>query len=269
SGEPNHVGKLGGASVWLSWVAPADGIATFNTRGSAFDTLLAIYTGTSLADLTPVAADEDRGGFLTSQASFNAVAGNAYLIAVDGFAGATGNIVLSWSLDTSTVPFPRIVNQPIGQAAFIGQAVQFEVTVSSATPVTYQWFKGCSPLLGATNTTLLLENIQRSDVGAYRVLVMNASTRVAESLEAALEIGPVPKVISQDKPEDLFPELLAGAGEPSRFVAASLPVGFISVAFGSIQSQTLDNTGATTQPGEPNHCGVPGGASKWLCLRPE
>src|SRR5262249_37266072 len=31
-GETNHVGKVGGRSVWLRWVAPAKGIATFSTR---------------------------------------------------------------------------------------------------------------------------------------------------------------------------------------------------------------------------------------------
>lgn len=42
SGEPRHAGKLGGASVWLKWTAPGNGIATFSTRGSSFDTLLGI-----------------------------------------------------------------------------------------------------------------------------------------------------------------------------------------------------------------------------------
>ena len=38
--------------MWISWVAPADGIATFNTAGSTFDTLLGIYTGGDLGNLT-------------------------------------------------------------------------------------------------------------------------------------------------------------------------------------------------------------------------
>src|ERR1041384_1394526 len=37
SGEPNHGGKHGGASVWLRWIAPTTGIATFHTLGSGFD----------------------------------------------------------------------------------------------------------------------------------------------------------------------------------------------------------------------------------------
>ena len=95
AGEPNHAGKFGSNSVWLKWMAPARGAATFSTRGSAFDTLLAVYTGTSLTNLTLVTADEDRGGFFTSEAAFNAQAGTNYAIAIDGFAGAKGDIVFS------------------------------------------------------------------------------------------------------------------------------------------------------------------------------
>ena len=81
-GEPYHAGKFGSNSVWYVWHAPATGIATFDTRGSTFDTLLGVYTGTSLGSLTLVASDDDRGGYLTSQLRFNAVAGTDYQIAV-------------------------------------------------------------------------------------------------------------------------------------------------------------------------------------------
>ncbi len=262
-GEPNHAGKPGGKSVWLRWIAPASGIATFSTLGSTFDTLLAVYTGTTIASLTAVAADEDRGGFLTSQTAFNAVAGTEYSIAVDGFAGASGNIVLSWSLDTSTVEFPRILNQPVSQSKFIGQDVIFELDVSSPTPEIYQWFRDCLAIVGATNRILIIANVQLADVGNYRVVVRNASTRAAESVSAALEIGPEPEVLSQDKLEDLFNP--PSAQTSAKFAeAASTSSGFLLVSLGTIASQVLNNTTATTSQRETNHCGVLGGASKWL-----
>jgi hypothetical protein len=92
-GEPNHSGKPGGSSVWYTWTAPADGIATFGTTGSTFDTLLAVYQGSVLEGLTPVAVDEDGGGFYTSGTRFNASAGTAYAIAIDGYGGAS--VILS------------------------------------------------------------------------------------------------------------------------------------------------------------------------------
>src|SRR5882672_8505524 len=170
--EPHHVGKLGGRSVWLGWIAPSNGIATFNTRGSSFDTLLAIYTNTSTGSLSSLAADEDSGGFLTSQASFNAVAGVEYLIAVDGFGGASGNIVLRWNLDTRTVPFPRILTQPASLTVTGAVSATFSVTVDG-TNVTYQWFRECRAIEGATNDTLAIASVQVADVGRYHVEVRN------------------------------------------------------------------------------------------------
>ncbi|MFM8337380.1 MAG: PPC domain-containing protein, partial [Opitutaceae bacterium] len=55
AGEPDHAGNPGGRSVWWSWTAPGAGIATISTAGSSFNTVLAVYTGTSLAALSPVA----------------------------------------------------------------------------------------------------------------------------------------------------------------------------------------------------------------------
>src|SRR6266480_926537 len=53
SGEPNHANKPGSHSVWLTWQAPLlGGKAKFDTAGSSFDTLLAVYTGDSVANLS-------------------------------------------------------------------------------------------------------------------------------------------------------------------------------------------------------------------------
>jgi len=85
--EPDSAGDFGGQSVWWSWIAPSSGNATVTTTGSNFDTSLAVYEGASLPRLTRVAANDDLvpGIVRTSQATFRAVAGRAYQIAVDGF----------------------------------------------------------------------------------------------------------------------------------------------------------------------------------------
>src|SRR5207249_1437574 len=46
-GEPNHAGNSGGHSVWWQWKSPVTATVTLDTIGSSFDTLLAVYTGTS------------------------------------------------------------------------------------------------------------------------------------------------------------------------------------------------------------------------------
>ena len=60
-GEPNHYPfTVTGRSVWYNWVAPADGTVTFDTRGSTFDTILAVYTGSNVTGLNLIQNDDDR-----------------------------------------------------------------------------------------------------------------------------------------------------------------------------------------------------------------
>jgi len=104
--------------VWYRWTAPTNGVATFSTVGSSFDTLLAVYTGSSVDALTPVSSDEDDGGFFTSLLQFNARAGTNYAVALDGFSGAQGGFVLSWSLEVTPDALPVITAQPTSIAHF-------------------------------------------------------------------------------------------------------------------------------------------------------
>src|SRR5439155_685200 len=105
AGEPNHAGNAGGKSVWYSWTAPASGQATINTAGSNFDTLLGVYRGTGVSALTLVGSNDDYAGPSgPSQVSFSATSGTTYMVAVDGFSGASGNLSLSWSLNSPVTP---------------------------------------------------------------------------------------------------------------------------------------------------------------------
>jgi len=96
-GEPNHDGDAGGHSVWFRWTASSATTVTFETVGSSFDTILAIYTGTSVSNLAEVASNNDIfPGNEWSRANFTPVAGVSYWVAVDGFGGATGRVYLRW-----------------------------------------------------------------------------------------------------------------------------------------------------------------------------
>ncbi len=102
AGEPNHAGNAGGKSVWWKWVAPLSGQVSLDTHGSTFDTLLAVYTGTSVSALAPVASNDNDGSpNNTSGLFFQATAGVEYEIAVDGYNGASGDITLNYGLNTS------------------------------------------------------------------------------------------------------------------------------------------------------------------------
>ena len=81
-GEPNHAGYAGGRSVWWTWTAPLSGHYAVVLSGP-FNVLLGIYTGTSVSALTTVASAYAITN-ANARATFSAVAGATYEIAVDG-----------------------------------------------------------------------------------------------------------------------------------------------------------------------------------------
>lgn len=90
---------------WATWVCPNNGSYQIDTIGSAFDTGLAIYTGSTLAGLTLVASDNDSGGSSTSKLTFTATAGVTYRIQVGSGTGTTeGAVTLTITGTASAVP---------------------------------------------------------------------------------------------------------------------------------------------------------------------
>jgi hypothetical protein len=71
-GEPNHAARPGGRSIWWRWRAPTSGHAVVSTAGSGFDTLLGVYTGSSVSALVEVGGNDDVSfTATTSQVRFN------------------------------------------------------------------------------------------------------------------------------------------------------------------------------------------------------
>jgi len=122
-GEPMHAGNSGGASVWWTWTAPQAGIYAFDTRGSNFDTLLAVYSGDrsdSMHLLVNVASNDDVDGGRQSAVQFHAQQGDIYHIAVDGYGGATGAVVLNWRMVRVLPSVPGSVTQFADNVVVIG-----------------------------------------------------------------------------------------------------------------------------------------------------
>lgn len=97
--EPLHGGNLGGRSLWFSYQPSEDGTLDLRTRRSGFDTLLGLYTGTKVTELTTIAGNDDLSAETTSGLSriLQAVRGGmTYWIALDGFGGQGGESMLSY-----------------------------------------------------------------------------------------------------------------------------------------------------------------------------
>lgn len=86
---------------------------------------------------------------------------------------------------------PRIIQSPANQTATIGSGISFEVIASGTAPLAYQWFKGGSPIPGATQSTLALPAVSAGDAGDYQVRVGN-SVGSALSAAARLSVTPAP-----------------------------------------------------------------------------
>ena len=94
-GEDFH----GLASAWYSWTPPADGTYKLSTIGSSFDTVLSVFTGTSIESLELVRTnddDPDRGCCSSWVPLVNADSGTTYLIQVTALEETGGPLRLSW-----------------------------------------------------------------------------------------------------------------------------------------------------------------------------
>jgi hypothetical protein len=286
NGEPLHAGKTGGKSVWYTWTPPYDGVATFRTLGSTFDTLLAVYSGTALTNLSFVDADEDRGGFYTSKTFFNAFSGVPYHIAIDGFAGAEGQFLLSWELENTPHLIPIFIVQPVSQTVAPGSTASFSALAVSVCgnghvdcvdpdhypggnipKLDYQWYFYGTAIPGATTNTLTITNVQTSNLGSYSLHV-DTTWHTIESQDAVLQINTtgdgVEEVLAMDKlsDSDVGNALHIGV-PPGGPVVAGRGLLAASIVRGFTGSQIFNTAGSFTGPTEII-CGVVGGSSEWI-----
>jgi hypothetical protein len=108
--------------------------------------------------------------------------------------GATGKCPLG----------PAIALQPANRTATNGGSVTFTVTATGGQPLAYQWTFNTTNLVGATNSTLTLLNVQLSQAGNYAVFVGNAAGSVLSS-NAVLTVLSMPKINGQPQPQLVYP----------------------------------------------------------------
>jgi hypothetical protein len=167
--EPSVCGQQVFKSVWLTWIAPADGVAVFSTVGSAFDTVLSVHTGTSIGSLVEVASDDDAADFHASQVMFNALAGKSYQIRVASPDKAGGDVLLNWQLVATSHPLPIILSSPTNLTALPGAPATLCVQYQSATPMSVQWYRNGQPIPGATSACLQWSQLTLGHLGTYEV----------------------------------------------------------------------------------------------------
>ena len=282
TGEPNHVGNLGGKSVWWTWTAPASGTATIKTDGCAFDTILAVYSGTAVANLTAIAVDDDSGVGNASLVSFNAVGGVVYQIAVDGFDGAAGSIALDVSL-IATPSAPANDNFASGVAisgttatvngSNLGATKQVgEPNHAGNTGGRSVWWRWTAPASGVAvvttegslfDTTLGVYT-GGSVAGLTTIASDNDSGEGARSLVVFNATAGTTYQIAVDGFNGASGNILLGLSLviPPPAPANNNFANRVSIS-GANSSATGTNVGATKEVGEADHAGNSGGRSVW------
>ncbi|TDO30007.1 Ig-like domain-containing protein [Kribbella sp. VKM Ac-2527] len=290
--EPFHGGLLGTASVWYRWTAATAGKVVVETCGSSFDTLLGVYTGLEVGDLSTVAINGDACGS-QSRVEFAAIAGTTYWIAVDGGGGASGAVRLT------VRPPQRPANDAFAAAQSLGGTLPVAVAgtnvdatregsepfhggLPGSASVWYSWTPSATRRVtidtcgGEVNTVLAvytggaladLNNVASDNDGCGRsyggsrvTFTATAGTTYRIAVDGIANPG-----IAGALPGTGALDLRLTAADPPAnddFAAARVLTGFLPIAW------TGTNAGATRESGEPFHAGFVGGTSVWFSWTP-
>ena len=102
---------------------------------------------------------------------------------------------------TVTVPVaPTILTDPQSLTVLPGASATFSVSADGSTPLSYQWyFNTNTPIAGANNPTLTINNVQTTNAGTYSVVVNNlAGSAAGSNAVLTLNTNPVaPSFVTQ------------------------------------------------------------------------
>jgi len=182
-GEPLTPGTIPiGKTVWWRWVAPAGGAYRIDTRGSDFDTVLAVYTGSALGNLALVAANDDSGD-RTSLVTFAATQGATYQIQVGSFRGETtaeGSVGLNWALKPGNDDFGAAAvlagASGTGQGTTLGGTLETDEPTFNDTIDRTVWY-GWTPAAGTAS--IVVDPISDSSIAVYAGTDLDQLTEVA------------------------------------------------------------------------------------------
>jgi len=275
TGEPWHAGNIGGSSAWWHWVAPFAEQVTIDTSGSDFDTILGVYTGTSVNGLTEIASNDDAPGLGTKSAvTFTAVAGTTYRIAVDGFNGASGSITLNWlqafvpanddfvnSILITGTPgtttglssnSTKEVGEPFHAADPGGHSVWWHWTPLTSGPVGIDTFGSDFDTLLAVYTGINVDSLTN--------IASNDDTGGIQSQVTFTAVAGTTYHIAVDgfnlATGSIKLNWVEGIPTNDDFTNSILIAGTTGTTTGS-------NYYSTKETGEPSHAGFPGGSSVW------
>lgn len=147
------------------------------------------------------------------------------------------------ALLTVTAPIiaPAITLQPIAQSVTAGQAATFSVAATGTAPMTYQWNRNGSPIIGATSSLYMTALTVASDSGSqFTVRVSNSAGNVV-SIPATLTV----------KAASLPPGCLLSAGTWVSTPLTQMQTSSFRIQFDVTPGAAIENgiTGLSAAPG--------------------
>jgi hypothetical protein len=124
--------------------------------------------GTNLTDGGNISGSTTTNLFIGNVSSNNV---GTYTVTVTNIAGA---VISSNALLTIVSSPPVIIIQPTNETVIVGGTAGFSVTAIGSTPLTYQWKKNGTNLVGQTSTNFIIASVQTNDAGIYAVAATNA-----------------------------------------------------------------------------------------------
>lgn len=125
---------------------------------------------------------------------------------------AFGSVTSTPAFLTVVVP-PLVTREPTNVVAATGGTATFSVNATGDPPLRYQWYRNIiEELAGATNSTLVLTNLQKTNSGSYQIEVSNDYDTV-NSLEVFLTVKDPPVITAQPL------NISVASGAPASFSA--------------------------------------------------
>lgn len=114
-------------------------------------------------------------------------AGDYYVVITNTFGVVTSAVC---KLTVNALQDATILYQPYGDTVPLGDRYNFSVVAAGTPPLQYQWLYNDDMIPNATNSSLVVTNVQATDAGTYAVVVANKKS-VVRSLPAVLAVTAV------------------------------------------------------------------------------
>ncbi len=224
-----------GASVWYSWTAPADGRVTLAIPETLLRTSFGVFTGEVVSELTHV-TNNGHGGGRESSIDFVVDQAATYHISVQGSYGEPSRFTLL--LQFYRTPNVQII-RPVGSARFAaGESIDIEAEAfaPSGTALARVEILGDDLLLTARTNAPYTATWQNVSPGFHTITATAYDTAGENRISAPVTIVVTP-------PNDDFAQRTVVSGRD--WLVSGL------------------TQGASLEPGEPEHGGVPVWNSVW------